>query len=1346
MAAALMLPSASFAQGGNCLADAGTLSGFKPTDCLRDGGTQIGGIPNGDHVTPPGFVRNWVLTRGPELVIVDAGYSTIFTVNETGLYTVHTLIYDPNTLDLGIIQPGVTTGFDVNALLIQGGGSICASLDVTGTSILVDNPDAGTLVATDAEVCLENGSAMISATPSGDLYVPDGYSVVYVLTQGEGLVIVNAGGEPAFEVSEPGNYTIHTLVYDPEVLDLGVVVPGVTTGFDVNGLLVQGGGEICAALDVAGAPIEVTATCPCTASAGTLSGFKPTDCLREGGTFIGGIANGDAVVPAGYSTLYVLTNGLGLVIVDAGPSPIFNVTSTGLYTVHTLVYDPNTLDLGIVEFGVTTGFDVNGLLIQGGGDICASLDVVGTSILVDNPSAGSLTATETEVCLTNGSAIVSATANNDTYVPQGYQVVYVLTQGEGLVIVNAGGEPAFEVAEAGDYTIHTLVYDPAVLDLGVVVPGVTTGFDVNGLLVQGGGEICAALDVAGAPVSVVACDEPCLADAGTLVSDAFEACLTDGTAMISATANGDANVPAGYSTVYVLTQGEGLVIVNAGGTPEFTVTEAGNYTIHTLVYDANTLDLSIVEPGVTTGFDVNGLLIQGGGTICASLDVAGAPVMVVDCTPICEANAGTLNGNEAEECLTDGMAMISATANGDANVPAGYSTVYVLTQGEGLVIVNAGGTPEFTVTEAGNYTIHTLVYDANTLDLSIVEPGVTTGFDVNGLLIQGGGTICASLDVAGAPVMVVECTPTCEANAGTLTASAAQVCLSAGSASISATPNGDAFVPAGFTTVYVLTQGPELVIRNAGIAPSFVVTSAGDYTIHTLVFDPTEVDLGFVQLGVTTGFDVNALLIQGGGSICASLDVAGALVSVQNCDEGCVADAGTLSASGSQVCLADGSATISASADGNANIPAGFSTVYVLTEGSGLVIVNAGADPEFTVTAAGSYTIHSLVYDANTLDLSIVVPGVTTGFDVNSLLIQGGGTICASLDVAGAPVMVLDCSVGCVADAGTLTAFEAEVCLDGGTAIIGANANADAIVPAGFEVVYVLTSGSDLVIVNAGASPVFEVDAIADYTVHTLVYDPATLDLSIVVPGVTTGFDVNGLLIQGGGEICASLDVAGAPVSVVDCSSDCTVNAGTLTANASSVCLENGGAAIGATPNGDAFKPAGFERLFVLTQGPELVIVNVGVTPDFVVDAPGLYTIHTLAFNPATIDLSIVQLGVTTGFDVNGLLIQGGGTICGSLDVPGAPVEVSDCDDLAIINAWPVPTRDVLNLEFQVKATDRVEFAVFDMNGVQMMPSKAVGKGMERMTMDVASLHPGHYVVRMIGADRVATHRFTKVD
>ncbi|MBL0342786.1 MAG: hypothetical protein IPP71_18985 [Bacteroidetes bacterium] len=85
-----------------------------------------------------------------------------------------------------------------------------------------------------------------------------------------------------------------------------------------------------------------------------------------------------------------------------------------------------------------------------------------------------------------------------------------------------------------------------------------------------------------------------------------------------------------------MTSGSGLVIEQVNATPTFTVTAGGNYTIHTLVYNPATLDLSIVVPGQTTGFDVNGLLVQGGGSICASLDVAGAPIAVED------PNAGTL--------------------------------------------------------------------------------------------------------------------------------------------------------------------------------------------------------------------------------------------------------------------------------------------------------------------------------------------------------------------------------------------------------------------------------------------------------------------------------------------------------------------------------------------------------------------------------------------------------------------------------------------------------------------------------------------------------------------------------
>jgi hypothetical protein len=1268
----LLAPVVSFAQnGGNCTASAGTLAGFKASECLIDGTAAIGGIPVGGYHVPNGYERIFVLTKGEGLVIEQIRTIPIFDVTATGFYTIHTLVYDPSTLNIASIQFGVTTGFDINGLLIQGGGSICGALDVTGTSILVDNPDAGTLTAFKDEDCLVGGTVAIGAVPNGDSYVPPGYSVVYVLTEGPGLVIQQVRDIPIFDVTEPGSYTIHTLVYDHTVIDLGIVELGVTTGFDVNGLLYQGGGNICASLDVPGAAVAVLPECPCEADAGTLSGFKASECLNNGTAAIGGIPNGDAVVPPGYETVFVLTKGAGLVIEEIRPIPIFDVTSTGLYTIHTLVYDPLTLNLDIVEYGVTTGFDVNGLLQQGGGSICGSLDVTGTSILVDIPDAGTVTPFKDEDCLEEGTVAIGVVPNGDSYVPPGYSVIYVLTEGPGLVIQQVRDIPIFDVTEPGAYTIHTLVYDPTTLDLGIVEFGVTTGFDVNGLLYQGGGNICASLDVAGgSTVVLTVCEEDeCQASAGTLTLDEFEACLNgDNTITISAISNGDDIVPDGFSVLYVLTKGEELLIVGAGADPSFDITEAGNYTIHTLVYDAATLDLSIVEIGVTTGFDVNALLQQGGGEICASLDVAGAAFVIDECPEECFAFAGTLSADEFEGCLNgDNNVTISATANGDSNVPDGYSVVYVLTQGEELLIVGAGADPSFDITEAGNYTIHTLVYDAATLDLSIVEIGVTTGFDVNALLQQGGGEICASLDVAGAAFVIDECPEECFAFAGTLSADEFEGCLNGdNNVTISATANGDSNVPDGYSVVYVLTQGEELLIVGAGADPSFDITEAGNYTIHTLVYDAATLDLSIVEIGVTTGFDVNALLQQGGGEICASLDVAGAAFVIDECPEECFAFAGTLSADEFEGCLnGDNNVSISATANGDSNVPDGYSVVYVLTQGADLLIVGAGADPSFDITEAGNYTIHTLVYDAATLDLSIVEIGVTTGFDVNALLQQGGGEICASLDVAGAAFVIDECPEECFAFAGTLSADEFEGCLNGDNNVsISATANGDSNVPDGYSVVYVLTQGADLLIVGAGADPSFDITEAGNYTIHTLVYDAATLDLSIVEIGVTTGFDVNALLQQGGGEICASLDVAGAAFVIDECPEECFAFAGTLSADEFEGCLNgDNNVTISATANGDSNVPDGYSVVYVLTQGADLLIVGAGADPSFDITEAGNYTIHTLVYDAATLDLSIVEIGVTTGFDVNALLQQGGGEICASLDVAGAAFVIDECPE-----------------------------------------------------------------------------------
>ncbi len=647
----------------------------------------------------------------------------------------------------------------------------------------------------------------------------------------------------------------------------------------------------------------------------------------------------------------------------------------------------------------------------------------------------------------------------------------------------------------------------------------------------------------------------CDADAGTLTADATPVCLDAGFATISATAGGDAVVPSGFETLYVLTQGPGLVIVDAGATPSFTVSTADSYTIHTLIYDPNTLDPGTdIQIGSTTGADVAALLTQGGGSICGSLDVAGAPIVVESCT--CDADAGTITADASNLCLTAGTALVSATADGNAVVPVGYLTAYVLTEGAGLVIQNAGTSPSFTVSSAGNYIIHTLVYDPNTLDLSSLVFGTTTGFEVNALLIQGGGSICGSLDVTGAPVLVELCV-TCDAGAGGLTSNATPVCLVGGSAQISATPDGNAVVPVGFETLYVLTQGSGLVIIGTNATPDFTVTGADSYAIHTLVYDPMTLDPSSFTLGVTAAVEVDALLIQGGGSICGSLDVDGATFVAQECVT-CDADAGALVATATPVCLVGGSAQMTATPDGNAVVPTGYETLYVLTEGPGLVILATSSAPDFSVLAAGSYTIHTLVYDPTTLDLGVVEIGVTTGFDVNALLIQGGGSICASLDVVGALFEVVECVV-CDADAGTLTADETPVCLFGGSAQIGATPDGNTVVPDGYETAFVLTQGPGLVIMDLGGGPVFNVNAPGSYTIHTIVYDPLTIDPSLIELGVTTGFDVNALLIQGGGTICGSLDVFGAPIVVNDCApgnNDC-VNAFPIAINLTTDCPAN---------------------------------------------------------------------------------------------------------------------------------------------------------------------------------------------
>jgi hypothetical protein len=160
--------------------------------------------------------------------------------------------------------------------------------------------------------------------------------------------------------------------------------------------------------------------------------------------------------------------------------------------------------------------------------------------------------------------------------------------------------------------------------------------------------------------------------------------------------------------------------------------------------------------------------IQDGGTICAAVDPVGAYFVVSNCQQTCGVTAGTLIPTGAP-CIDNwNSTRLLANVGTQPNVPSGYIVRYLLTTEDSKIIIKVGSTPDFTVTTTGKYRIHTLVYHPNTLNFTVYLNSTKLS-ELNALLIQGGGTVCAALDLDGAYFNVGYCN-TCTVTAGKLRA------------------------------------------------------------------------------------------------------------------------------------------------------------------------------------------------------------------------------------------------------------------------------------------------------------------------------------------------------------------------------------------------------------------------------------------------------------------------------------------------------------------------------------------------------------------------------------------------
>lgn len=520
----------------------------------------------------------------------------------------------------------------------------------------------------------------------------------------------------------------------------------------------------------------------CAAQAGsTYMDYGPI-CLVNGQAVITGVPQGDAVVPPGFLTTYLLSRTNGLTIEQFGPSPLFYVTTADVWRIHTLVFDPNTFDFGLIQPGITTAYDLAAQLVQGGGGICASISfTVGGSKTMECEApctafAPQLSMDSTTVCLVDGHATLTAVSDGNQIIPPGFQLAFLLSRTNGLVIEQVATTPSFTVAGVDVWRIHSFVFNPATFSIASITLGTTGIYDLYPQLMQGGGPQCASLTVNGAFVKTGACTATCAAAAGTLSTGQPDVCLAKGLAVVSAQPNGDAAIPAGFNLAYLLTFGSAGVIVEHGPDSEFTVAETGHYGIHAFVYNPATFDpAASIQFGWDGLADLNAMLLQGGGSICASVDMAGVAFQVADCTPVCDADAGSMAGEGQFLCLDQGSTQLVAASAGDTNVPPDYVLRYLLSQGPQMVLAALADQPQFAVTAPDEYHIHAFVYNPGTWDANAIQWGTTTAIDLNLLLVQGGGSTCAGLDVLGASFVVASCPPPCDAGAD----NTIHVCLSA---------------------------------------------------------------------------------------------------------------------------------------------------------------------------------------------------------------------------------------------------------------------------------------------------------------------------------------------------------------------------------------------------------------------------------------------------------------------------------------------------------------------------------------------------------------------------------------
>ncbi|MCP4120126.1 MAG: T9SS type B sorting domain-containing protein, partial [Bacteroidetes bacterium] len=143
--------------------------------------------------------------------------------------------------------------------------------------------EAGSLQELYNDLCLENGSAIITALIQDEAVIPEDYIISYLLTNEPDNQILQVEEAAQFTISSPGDFSIHSLVYHPDSLDLSMIVFSETPLDNIEALLQEGGGSICGALDEEGVIFTAVEDCAeCNVEGGVIATSDPSEfCIDD---------------------------------------------------------------------------------------------------------------------------------------------------------------------------------------------------------------------------------------------------------------------------------------------------------------------------------------------------------------------------------------------------------------------------------------------------------------------------------------------------------------------------------------------------------------------------------------------------------------------------------------------------------------------------------------------------------------------------------------------------------------------------------------------------------------------------------------------------------------------------------------------------------------------------------------------------------------------------------------------------------------------------------------------------------------------------------------------------------